>query len=92
MTIAGMIVLLSENSEEQHAGKDAEQCLNAEQLKIYALGYQEMTGKRADYLMIYNLDAPDGSKNAGEDIKDALILHIFFLNCITSSMIKYDKI
>ena len=58
------------------AGKDAEQCLNAEQLKIYALGYQEMTGEKADYLMIYNLDAPDGSKNAGEDIKDTLVIEV----------------
>ncbi len=56
------------------AGKDAEQCLNAEQLKIYAIGYQEMKGKDPDYLMIYNLDHPDGSKNAGEDVvSDQLI-------------------
>ena len=58
------------------AGKDAEQCLNAEQLKIYALGYQEMTGTNADYLMIYNLDAPDGSKNAGEDIKAEAVTEV----------------
>ncbi|MCR5205358.1 MAG: ATP-dependent helicase [Lachnospiraceae bacterium] len=51
------------------AGKDAEQCLNAEQLKIYELGYEEMTGEPADYLMIYNLDFPDGSKNAMEKIQ-----------------------
>lgn len=55
------------------AGKDAEQCLKAEQLKIYALGYQQMTGQNADYLMIYNLDAPDGSKNAGEDIRQETV-------------------
>ncbi|MCR5338643.1 MAG: ATP-dependent helicase [Lachnospiraceae bacterium] len=56
------------------AGKDAEQCLNAEQLKIYAIGYQEMTGQDPDYLMIYNLDHPDGSKNAGEEVvSDQLI-------------------
>ncbi len=50
------------------AGKDAEQCLNAEQLKIYALGYRQMTGSDADYLKIYNLDAPDGSKNEKEAV------------------------
>ena len=50
------------------AGKDAEQCLNAEQLKIYAIGYQEMKGKTADYTMIYNLDVPDGSANKGEKV------------------------
>ncbi len=55
------------------AGKDAEQCLNAEQLKIYALGYAQMIGKPADYLMIYNLDAPDGSKNAKEEIRQESI-------------------
>ncbi|MCR5060542.1 MAG: ATP-dependent helicase [Saccharofermentans sp.] len=48
------------------AGKDAEQCLNAEQLKIYAIGYEEASGVPADYLMIYNLDKPDGSGNKGE--------------------------
>ncbi|MDO4189775.1 MAG: PD-(D/E)XK nuclease family protein, partial [Lachnospiraceae bacterium] len=51
------------------SGKDAEQCLNAEQLKIYAIGYKEMTGNDADYLMIYNLDKPDGSDNKQEPIK-----------------------
>lgn len=50
------------------AGKDAEQCLNAEQLKIYAIGYEEATGEPADYLMIYNLDTPDGSNNKGESV------------------------
>lgn len=50
------------------AGKDAEQCLNAEQLKIYAIGYEEATGMPADYLMIYNLDHPDGSANKGEEV------------------------
>lgn len=52
------------------AGKDAEQCLNAEQLKIYAIGYQEASGEPADYLMIYNLDKPDGSGNKGEDVRN----------------------
>jgi DNA helicase-2/ATP-dependent DNA helicase PcrA len=55
------------------AGKDAEQCLNAEQLKIYALGYENATGKKADYLEIYNLDHPDGSKNAREEVKQEVL-------------------
>ena len=50
------------------AGKNAELCLNAEQLKIYAIGYEEATGEPADYLMIYNLDTPDGSNNKGESV------------------------
>ncbi len=56
------------------AGKDAEQCLNAQQLKIYAIGYQEATGQPADYLMIYNLDHPDGSKNAKEQVEDTVLV------------------
>ena len=56
------------------AGKDAEQCLNAQQLKIYAIGYQEATGQPADYLMIYNLDHPDGSKNAKEQVEDTALM------------------
>ena len=50
------------------AGKDAEQCLNAEQLSIYAIGYEEMNGESADYLMIYNLDKPDGSENKSRSV------------------------
>ncbi len=78
------------------AGKDAEQCLNAEQLKIYALGYQQMTGENADYLMIYNLDAPDGSKNAGEDIRQETIIEVQdkikeAAGCIRNSELPRDK-
>lgn len=36
--------------------KDASECLNAEQLKIYALGYRELTGEAAQQLQIYHLD------------------------------------
>lgn len=55
------------------AGKDAEQCLNEEQLKIYALGYQQMTGEIPDVLMIYILDHPKGPKVEKEDVKKAMI-------------------
>jgi DNA helicase-2/ATP-dependent DNA helicase PcrA len=55
------------------AGKDAEECLNADQLKIYALGYRERTGEMADRLMIYNLDVPDGSANTQEPVDPALL-------------------
>ncbi len=58
------------------AGKDAEQCLNAQQLKIYALGYRAMTGTVPDYLMIYNLDAPDGSKNAQEEVREDVLRQV----------------
>lgn len=72
------------------AGKDAEQCLNAEQLKIYALGYEGMTGEPADYLMIYNLDHPDGSKNASEPVDRNVLIEIEksvnkAANCIRNS-------
>ena len=50
------------------AGKDAEQCLQADQLKIYAIGYEEKIGKKAAYLEIYNLDHPDGSRNEREAV------------------------
>ena len=72
------------------AGKDAEQCLNAEQLKIYALGYEGMTGETADYLMIYNLDHPDGSKNASEPVDRNILIEVeksvkHAANCIRNS-------
>ncbi|SEQ08806.1 DNA helicase-2 / ATP-dependent DNA helicase PcrA [Lachnospiraceae bacterium NE2001] len=55
------------------AGKDAEQCLNAEQLKIYAIGYENATGEKADYLEIYNLDHPDGSRNARDEVDQNML-------------------
>ena len=44
------------------ADRDVTQCLEAEQLKIYALGYQELTGKSADYLEILNLDKVESER------------------------------
>ncbi len=38
------------------AERDVTECINAEQLKIYALGYEKLTGEKADFLEIYNLD------------------------------------
>ena len=78
------------------AGKDAEQCLNAEQLKIYAIGYQEMTGEAADYLMIYNLDKPDGSGNKGDSVKESELVEtrrrvLDAARCIRSSELPKTK-
>lgn len=44
------------------ADKDVTECLEAEQLRIYALGYQELTGKSADYLEILNLDKVESDR------------------------------
>lgn len=39
------------------ANKRVVDSINTEQLKIYALGYQHLTGKVADYMEIYHLDS-----------------------------------
>lgn len=44
------------------ASRDVTECINAEQLKIYALGYQKLTGESADYLEIYNLDNSESER------------------------------
>ena len=44
------------------ASRDVTECINAEQLKIYALGYQKLTGENADYLEIYNLDNSESER------------------------------
>lgn len=33
------------------------EAINTEQLKIYSLGYQKLTGETADYMEIYHLDS-----------------------------------
>lgn len=62
------------------ASRDVTECINAEQLKIYALGYQKLTGEKADYLEIYNLDNAEQERqrvtdemmgNVVNDIRDA---------------------
>lgn len=47
--------------------------INKEQLKIYALGYQELTGDNADYMEIYQLDSEN---KAREPITDDVILEV----------------
>lgn len=60
--------------------RDVTECVNAEQLKIYALGYMKLTGEKADYLEIYNLDNAESDKqrvtdsllkDVGNDIREA---------------------
>lgn len=42
------------------SSKDAQTYrVSIEQLSLYALGYQELTGKKADFMQIYNLDEND---------------------------------
>lgn len=62
------------------ASRDVTECVNNEQLKIYALGYSALTGDRADYLEIYNLDNSEQERrrvtdelmsNVEKDIRDA---------------------
>ncbi len=36
--------------------------IGIEQLKIYALGYEELTGKHADFIEIYNLDSQEPNR------------------------------
>lgn len=52
------------------ASRDVTECINAEQLKIYALGYEKLTGEKADYLEIYNLD---NSENERQRVTDGLL-------------------
>lgn len=60
--------------------RDVTECINAEQLKIYALGYMKLTGEKADYLEVYNLDNTESDKqrvtdgllkDVGDDIREA---------------------
>lgn len=62
------------------ANKQVKEEINTQQLKIYALGYRELTGKTADYMEIYHLDSqnsasdtitPDVITAVTEDIKNA---------------------
>ena len=55
------------------ANKRVLESINKEQLKIYALGYQELTGDMADYMEIYQLDSEN---KAREPITDDVILEV----------------
>ena len=55
------------------ADRDVTECINAEQLKIYALGYEKLTGERADFLEIYNLD---NSEQERQRVTDSLMTDV----------------
>ncbi|MCM1166511.1 MAG: ATP-dependent helicase [Lachnospiraceae bacterium] len=46
------------------ANKKVIQSLNSEQLKIYALGYERLTGRKADFVEIHQLDTGGAAKEA----------------------------
>lgn len=46
------------------ANKKVLQSLNSEQLKIYALGYERLTGRKADFLEIHQLETGGTAKEA----------------------------
>lgn len=52
------------------ANKEVRESINKEQLKIYALGYQELTGTKADYMEVYQLDSEN---RARESITDSMM-------------------
>lgn len=52
------------------ANKEVQESINKEQLKIYALGYQKLTGTKADYMEVYQLDSENSAK---ESITDNMI-------------------
>ena len=52
------------------ANKEVQESINKEQLKIYALGYEELTGTKADYMEVYHLDSEN---NVRENITDRMI-------------------
>lgn len=45
------------------ANKRVMEEINTQQLKIYALGYKELTGQTADYMEIYHLDSQNDVRN-----------------------------
>lgn len=44
--------------------------IKKEQLKIYALGYQELTGEKADYMEVYQLDS---ERRVKENVTETVI-------------------
>lgn len=55
------------------ANKRVLEVINTEQLKIYTLGYQRLTGKMADYMEIYHLDSENTARVA---VTDSLITDV----------------
>ena len=55
------------------ANKRVLDAINTEQLKIYALGYQRLTGEMADYMEIYHLDSEN---TARESVTEGLIENV----------------
>ena len=49
------------------ANKEVSESIKKEQLKIYALGYQKLTGETADYMEIYNLDNSESERQRVTD-------------------------
>lgn len=47
--------------------------INTQQLKIYALGYKELTGQTADYMEIYHLDSQNSARN---NVTENVILEV----------------
>ena len=64
-----LVKKITENGKEQTtivdfktANKEVVESINKEQLRIYALGYQVLTGGMADYMEIYQLDSEHSAK------------------------------
>lgn len=55
------------------ANKEVVESINKEQLKIYALGYQELTGEMADYMEVYHLDS---EKSIKESVTETVIQEV----------------
>lgn len=55
------------------ANKRVAEAINTEQLKIYTLGYQRLTGEMADSMEIYHLDS---EHTAREEVADGLIENV----------------
>ena len=52
------------------ANKEVSESIKKEQLKIYALGYQELTGEKADYMEVYQLDS---ERRVKENVTETVI-------------------
>ncbi len=65
--------------------------VSMEQLSLYALGYQELSGEKADFLQIYNLDEelphPDTKELFNEDLNSTKQLIITSANQIMSNIL-----